>query len=58
MDLELNNLQRLICHKTKQTKPKSNQSKAYIYLIYLHKEDLVLNNVEWLICHKDKPNQT
>ena len=28
MDLALNNLQRLICHKTQQTKP--NQTKEYL----------------------------
>ena len=50
-DLELNNLQWLICHKT-QTKPN------YIYLIYIHKEDLALNNYQWLMCHKIKHNQT
>ena len=33
-DLELNNLQGLICHKTK----------SHIYLIYMYKEDLALNN--------------
>ena len=49
-DLALNNLQWLICHKTK---PKPN----LIYLIYMNKEDLGLNNLEWLIYHKTKPNQ-
>ena len=33
MDLALNNLQRLICHKTQQT----NQTNLYIYIyIYIH----------------------
>ena len=50
-DLALNNLQWLICHKTKP-----NQ-KNPIYLIYMYKEDLALNNLQWLICHKTKPNQ-
>ena len=49
-DLELNNLQWLICHKT-QTKP------IPIYLIYMYKEDLALNNLQGLICHKTQPNQ-
>ena len=35
-DLALNNLQCLICHKTKPN---------HIYLIYMHKEDLALNNL-------------
>ena len=48
--LALNNLQWLICHKTK-TKPNP------IYLIYMYKEDLALNNLQRLICHKTKPNQ-
>ena len=46
-DLVLNNLQWLICHKTKRNP---------IYLIYMYKEDLALNNLQWLICHKTKPN--
>ena len=50
-DLALDNLQWLICHKTK---PNQNP----IYLIYIYKEDLALNNQQWLICHKTKPNQT
>ena len=49
-DLALNNLQRLICHKTQP-----NQI-LYIY-IYIYKEDLALNNLQWLICHKTLPNQ-
>ena len=47
-DLALNNLQWLICHKTKPN---------HIYSIYMYKEDLALNNLQWLICHKTKPNQ-
>ena len=47
-DLALNNLQRLMCHKTKPNP---------IYLIYMYKEDLALNNLQWLICHKTQPNQ-
>ena len=39
-DLALNNLQWLICHKSKS------------YLVYLYKEDLALNYLKWLICHK------
>ena len=49
-DWALNNLQWLICHKTKP-----NQIK---YLIYMYKKDWALNNLQWLICHKTKPNQT
>ena len=47
-DLALNNLQRLICHKTQ---PKPN----YIYLVYIYKEDLVLDKPQWLTCHKTQP---
>ena len=50
-DLALNNLQWLICHKTKP-----NQTK-HVYLIYMCKKDLALNNLQWLICHKAQPNQ-
>ena len=34
-----------------------NQTKLYIYLIYMYKEDLALNNLQGLICHKIQPNQ-
>ena len=37
MDLALNNLKRLICHKTQQTKPRI--SSEYIHKIALLKED-------------------
>ena len=47
-DLALNNLEWLICHKTKPN---------LIYLIYMYKEDLALNRLQWLSCHKTKPNQ-
>ena len=47
-DLALNNLQWLICHKTKPNP---------MYSIYMHKEDLALNNLQWLMCHKTKLNQ-
>ena len=50
VDLALNNLQWLICHKT-LTQPNP------IYLIYMYKEDLALNNLQWLICPKTQPNQ-
>ena len=36
MDLALNNLQRLICHKTKQTKPNQTNIYTYIYNIYIN----------------------
>ena len=49
-DLAFDNLQWLICHKTKAN---------HIYLIYMYKEDLALNlafnNLQWLICHQTKP---
>ena len=45
-DLALNNLDWLMCHKTKP-----NQTKSYI-LIYMYKEDLALNNGWYAI----KPN--
>ena len=48
-DLALNNLQWLIGHK--------NQTKSYIFNIYMYKEDLALNNLQWLICPKTKLNQ-
>ena len=51
-DMALNNLQWLICHKTKPNQTKPN----HIYLIYMYKEDLAFN-LQWLICHKTKPNQ-
>ena len=35
MDLALNNLQRLICHKTKQTKPNYHRFTSYIALYIL-----------------------
>ena len=50
-DLALNNLQWLICYKTKP-------SHIYLIYIYMHKEDLALNNLQGLICHKTKPNHT
>ena len=46
--LALNNLQGLICPKTKPNR---------LYLIYMYKELLALNNLQGLICHKTKPNQ-
>ena len=49
--LALNNLQWLICRKTK---PK--QTKSYIYLIHMYKEDLALNNLQGLICYKTQTN--
>ena len=39
-DLALNNLQCLICHKTKP-----NQTKSYVFNIYV-KKDLALNNLQ------------
>ena len=48
-ELALNNLPRLICHKTKP-----NQ----IYLVYMYREYSVLNNLQCLIYHKTKTNQS
>ena len=45
--LAVNNLQWLICHKTKPNQTKPN----FIYLICMYKKDLALNNLQWLICH-------
>ena len=39
-NLALNNLQWLICHKTKPN---------YIYLMYMDKQNLALNNLQWLM---------
>ena len=47
-DLPFNNLQRLICHKTRP-----NQ-----IIFNMYKEDLALNNLQWLICHQTQPNPT
>ena len=55
MDLALNNLQRLICHKTQQTKPNQNYM---IRIINTYEKDLAFNNLQWLICQKTKPKQT
>ena len=51
MDLAVNNLQRLICHKTQITNQRN-----HIYFIYMYRHDLVLDNLQWLICHKIQPN--
>ena len=48
-DLELNNLEWLISHKT--------HTNQIIYLIYMYRENMVLNNLKWLICHIIHPNQ-
>ena len=44
-EFTLNNVQRLICHKTQTVKI------IYIY-IYIYEDDLVLNNQQLLIYHK------
>ena len=49
MDLALNNVQWLMCHKTQL-------NHNPIYLAYMNKEDLTLNNLQWLMCHKTKSN--
>ena len=59
MDLALNNLQKLICHKTE-----TNKMCSYVKLnclnrtVYLNKKGLALNNLQWLICSKTQPSQT
>ena len=52
-DLALNNLEWLIYYKIQQ-----NQTKLFIFNIYMYKEDLALNNLEWLIYYKTQHNQT
>ena len=47
MDLALNNLQRLVYHKT-----------TTIELFICIKMDLALNNLQSLICHSTKSNET
>ena len=54
-DLALNDLQWLICHKTKLNKTKSYVFNVYIYI---YRKDLALNDLQWLICHRTKLNQT
>ena len=49
-NLVLNNLQWSIAIKP-------NQTRSYVFNIYMYKEDLALNNLQGLICHKTKPNQ-
>ena len=63
MDLAFNNLKRLICHKTQQTKPKAayknviyKMSLEIKYLIFMYKKDLAFNNEQWLSWHKTKKN--
>ena len=51
MDLALNNLQWLICHKMS---PNQIIDLQYIYI----KMALALNNLQRLICHKTKLKQT
>ena len=45
MDLALNNLQRLICHKTKQTKPNQGYmyeaKKTYWKIVQLKEENII-----------------
>ena len=47
MDLALNNLQRLICHKTQQTKPNhilyTHMFILKTYIIYTHKHIYILD---------------
>ena len=44
MDLALNNLQRLICHKTQQTKP-SHKPNLVAYKTHLIKNIQIIKNV-------------
>ena len=48
MDLALNNLQRLICHKTQQTK--RNQTSNLLSLFVYHYEEYVKENA-WKLCN-------
>ena len=69
MDLALNNLQRLICHKIQPIKPPFNNvqkssgsfknmfTNLCIYLVYIYKEGLALNNLQLLMCHKTQWHQ-
>ena len=41
MDLALNNLQRLICHKTQQTKPNLPTICLQIKYVYLYKNKVI-----------------
>ena len=50
-DLAINNVQRLICSKTKP-----NQTKSYIFNVCVL-NGLTLNTVQRLIFNKTKPNQ-
>ena len=52
-DLALNNLQRLLCHKTQPNPTQPNP----MYLIYISKHDLALNNLQLLICRLTQPNK-
>ena len=36
---------------------KPNQTKSYMFYLYMYKKDLALNTLQWLICHKTQPNQ-
>ena len=49
-DLALNDIQWLLCHKTK-TKNTSE-------LVYTYKKNFTLNDFQWFICHETKQKQT
>ena len=46
MDLALNNLQRLICHKTQQTKPNLSMGQITVYLFNCMQRDDMSN---WIV---------
>ena len=65
--MALNNLQWLMCHKTKLfICIKIDLALNNLQWLMCHKTklficikmDLALNNLQWLMCHKTKPNQT
>ena len=55
MDLALNNLQRLICHKTHQTKPTNPQESGFqVEFIYEEPKKIKSNITD--ICYKNNKN--
>ena len=47
MDLALNNLQRLICHKTQQTKPNQTYTHTHTIYIYIYKYIIQIWIIQW-----------
>ena len=55
MDLALNNLQKLICHKTQQTKPHKINLESIIHYLFMRdqvKADLTILQFQLRICLK------